>query len=173
MVGEIRDLDTAQIAVQASLTGHLVFSTLHTNDAAGAITRLIDMGIEPYLMSSTLEAVLGQRLVRTICSECRKGFVPDDDILERLELTRNDVGDRQFFYGPGCRHCNDTGYYGRKGIYEYLAVTEPIRDMVNERKPTLLIREKAKELGMRTLREDGVRNVLDGYTTVEEILKYT
>ena len=173
MVGEIRDLETAQTAVQASLTGHLVFSTLHTNDAAGAITRLIDMGVEPYLISSTLEAVLAQRLVRVICEQCKQGYNPDDEILQRLGLDRDDVGNRQFHYGAGCARCSDTGYFGRRGIYEYLSITEPIRQLINDRRPTLAIRNRAVELGMRTLREDGVRNVLDGYTTVDEVLKYT
>jgi len=173
MVGEVRDVTTAEIAVQASLTGHLVFSTLHTNDAAGAVTRLIDMGVAPYLISSTLEAVLGQRLVRTICEHCKTGYTPGPEILERLELTEQDVGGRDLFYGAGCSFCNDTGYHGRKGIYEYLSVSDPIRDLINERQPTLILRTKAVELGMRPLRDDGVRNVLDGYTTVDEVLKYT
>jgi type IV pilus assembly protein PilB len=173
MVGEIRDLETAQIAIQASLTGHLVFSTLHTNDAAGAVTRLIDMDVPPYLIASTLEAVLGQRLVRTVCTECKTLYKPDETVLETIELKQEQIGDREFSFGTGCTHCNDTGYHGRTGIYEYLSVTEPIRELINERKPTLIIREKAAEMGMRTLREDGVRNVLDGYTTVEEIVKYT
>ncbi|MEI7945241.1 MAG: ATPase, T2SS/T4P/T4SS family [bacterium] len=173
MIGEIRDLETAQIAVQASLTGHLVFSTLHTNDASGAVTRLIDMNVEPYLISSTLEAVLGQRLVRTVCLNCKEGFTPDNDILARLGLKREDVGDRQFYYGKGCTKCSGTGYKGRKGVFEYLRVTDPIRDLINERRPTLFIRERARELGMRTMREDAIRNVLDGYTTADEILRYT
>jgi type IV pilus assembly protein PilB len=173
MVGEIRDFETAEIAIQASLTGHLVFSTLHTNDASGAVTRLIDMDIAPYLISSTLEAVLGQRLVRTVCSECKSGYTPDAEIRESMNLSAEDVGDREFFFGAGCANCNDTGYRGRTGIYEYLSVSDPVREMINERQPTLIIRNKAVELGMRTLRLDGVRNVLDGYTTVEEILKYT
>ena len=173
MIGEIRDLETAEIAVQASLTGHLVFSTLHTNDAAGAVTRLIDMDVAPYLISSTLEAVLGQRLTRTICPNCKTPYTPDDDLLRRLHLTRADVGDRSFFYGRGCSYCNNTGYKGRKGVFEYLRVTNPVRDLINARQPTLIIKEKARQLGMRTMREDGVRNVLDGYTTVDEILRYT
>ena len=173
MVGEIRDFETAEIAVQASLTGHLVFSTLHTNDAAGAITRMIDMGVEPFLISSTLEAVVGQRLVRTICEHCKTPYDPDEDVLGILDLTREDVGGRSFFYGAGCSSCNDTGYHGRRGIYEYLSVSEPIRKMINERQPTLVIRQKAIELGMRTMREDGIRNLLDGYTTVDEVAKYT
>jgi type IV pilus assembly protein PilB len=173
MIGEIRDLETAQIAIQASLTGHLVFSTLHTNDAAGAITRLVDMDVEPYLVSSTLEAVLGQRLVRTICDQCKVTYLPDEDTLERLNLTREDVGDREFCYGRGCEHCSETGYHGRKGIYEYMSSTEAIRELINARSPSLVLREKAVEQGMRTLREDGIRNLFDGYTTVDEVVRYT
>ena len=173
MVGEIRDVDTSEIAIQASLTGHLVFSTLHTNDAAGAITRLIDMGIEPFLIASTLEAILGQRLVRTICNNCKTEYQPTAEILSQLGLTESQVGGRPFFYGAGCSYCNQTGYKGRRGIYEYLRIKDPIRELINQRKPTLVIRDKAVELGMRTLREDGIRCILDGYTTVEEVLKYT
>ncbi len=173
MIGEIRDLETAQIAIQASLTGHLVFSTLHTNDASGAVTRLIDMDVEPFLISSTLEAVLGQRLVRTVCSGCKTPYKPDAEVMKTLGVTEKEVESREFYYGAGCPKCNQTGYKGRKGIYEYLSVTDPIKQLINERKPTLIIRDKAVEMGMRTLREDGIRNVLDGYTTVEEVVKYT
>lgn len=173
MIGEIRDFETAEIAIQASLTGHLVFSTLHTNDAAGAVTRLIDMGVAPYLVSSTLEAVLAQRLVRTNCASCKTPYQPDDETLQRLSMTRDQVGNRSFYYGRGCQTCNNTGYKGRKGIFEYLRISPQIREMINEKKPTLIIRERARELGMRTMREDGVRNILDGYTTVDEILRYT
>jgi type IV pilus assembly protein PilB len=173
MIGEIRDLDTAQIAIQASLTGHLVFSTLHTNDASGAITRLIDMDVEPYLISSTLEVVVGQRLLRTVCDKCKTPYRPDGDVMGRLGVTEKDVAGRFFYYGGGCAHCNETGYRGRRGIYEYLKITDAVRSLINERKPTLIIREKAIQQGMRTLRQDGVRNVLDGYTTVEEVLRYT
>ena len=173
MIGEIRDFETAEIAVQASLTGHLVFSTLHTNDASGAVTRLIDMNVAPYLIASTLEAVLGQRLVRTVCLNCKEPYMPDDETLQRLDLKRDAVGDRPFFYGRGCSKCNGTGYKGRKGVFEYLRLTDPVRDLINERRPTLFIRERARELGMRTMREDAIRNVLDGYTTVDEVLRYT
>ncbi|MFZ4395992.1 MAG: GspE/PulE family protein [Kiritimatiellia bacterium] len=173
MVGEIRDFETAEIAIQASLTGHLVFSTLHTNDAAGAVTRLIDMDVQPYLISSSLEAVLGQRLVRTICANCKEPLEPDDETLIRLELTREQINSRPFYYGRGCNLCNNTGYKGRKGLFEYLRVSEPIREMINERKPTLFIKAKAREMGMRTMREDGIRNILDGYTTSTEVLRYT
>lgn len=173
MIGEIRDLTTAHIAIHASLTGHLVFSTLHTNDAAGAVTRLIDMDVEPFLISSTLEAVVGQRLVRTICVNCKTAYKPDDQILGSLGMRRADVGDRPFYYGAGCEVCHNTGYKGRKGIYEYLMISDPIRELINQRQPTLILRDKAVELGMRTLRQDGIRNILDGYTTVEEVRRYT
>ena len=173
MVGEIRDIETSEIAIQASLTGHLVFSTLHTNDAAGAVTRLIDMGVEPFLIASTLEAVLGLRLVGTICNNCKTAYEPTPEILSQLGLTEKQVGGRPFYYGAGCSYCNQTGYKGRRGIYEYLRIKDPIRELINQRKPTLVIRDKAVEMGMRTLREDGIRCILDGYTTVEEVLKYT
>lgn len=173
MIGEIRDLETAHIAVQASLTGHLVFSTLHTNDSVGAITRLIDMGVEPFLISSTLEAVLAQRLVRRICEQCKTGADPSDEELTRLGIERKEVEGRQFYRGAGCGHCNNTGYHGRKGLYEFLQNNSVIRDLINQRKPSLILRDKAVEMGMRTLRQDGLHNVLDGYTTVEEVTKYT
>ena len=173
MVGEIRDLETAQIAVQASLTGHLVFSTLHTNDAAGAVTRLVDMDVAPYLIASTLNACLGQRLVRRICGSCRTFYEPTDEQLDRLGLTREQVAGKQFAFGAGCDACNKSGYKGRTGLYEYLTVSDPIRLMITEKKPTLVIREKARELGMRTMREDGIRNILDGATTIDEVLRYT
>ena len=173
MVGETRDLETAQIAIQASLTGHLVFTTLHTNDAPGAITRLIDMGVEPFLISSTLEAVLGQRLLRSICRHCRTTYEPNDSVLAELGISREDIGEKQFFYGKGCHACNNTGYKGRKGIYELLRVTDPIRELINERAPTVTLKQKAVELGMITLRQDGLRSIFAGDTTVEEVLKYT
>jgi type IV pilus assembly protein PilB len=173
MIGEIRDLITAHIAIHASLTGHLVFSTLHTNDAAGAVTRLIDMEVEPYLLSSTIEAVVGQRLVRRICTNCKTAYKPDDHVLERLGVARSEMGDQNFYYGTGCSECNNTGYKGRKGIYEYLSITDPLRELINQRQPTLVLRDKAVSLGMRTLRQDGIKNILDGYTTVEEVVRYT
>jgi len=173
MVGEMRDLETAQVAIQASLTGHLVMSTLHTNDASGAVTRMIDMGVEPFLVSSTLLAVLAQRLVRTICKRCRTPFEPTESQLAMLGLSPHDVGDKVFYYGRGCKECNDTGYRGRKGIFEMLPVSEPVRVLINERAPTVVIRQKAIELGMVTLREDGLRSIFDGESTIEEVLKYT
>jgi type IV pilus assembly protein PilB len=173
MVGETRDLETAQIAIQASLTGHLVFTTLHTNDSAGAITRLIDMQVEPFLIASSLEAVLAQRLVRKICVDCRTPYEPDEDILTNVGLSPHDVGDKQFYYGRGCPTCNQTGYRGRKGIYELLDILDPIRDLITQRAPTVVIRQKAIELGMQTLREDGLRSIFDGATSIEEVIKYT
>jgi type IV pilus assembly protein PilB len=173
MVGEMRDLETSQIAIQASLTGHLVLTTLHTNDAPGAVTRLVDMGVEPFLISSTLLAVLAQRLVRTICKKCRTPFEPTEMQLELLNLSPHDIGDKVFYYGRGCSVCNDTGYKGRKGIFELLTMSEPVRGLINERQPAVVLRQKAVELGMTTLREDGLRNIFDGDTTIEEIVKYT
>ncbi len=173
MVGEMRDLETAQISIQASLTGHLVLSTLHTNDSPGAVTRLVDMGVEPFLISSTLMAVLGQRLVRTNCKNCRTPFEPTEQQLSLLGLSPHDLGDKVFNYGRGCSVCNDTGYKGRKGIYELLVVSEAIRNLINERAPTVVLRQKAVELGMVTLREDGLRSIFDGDTTIEEVVKYT
>jgi len=173
MVGEMRDLETAQISIQASLTGHLVLSTLHTNDAAGAVTRMIDMGVEPFLISSTLMAVLAQRLVRVVCKNCRTPFEPTEDQLALLNLSPHDLGDKVFHYGRGCSACNDTGYKGRKGIFELLIISEPIRTLINERAPTVVLRQKAVELGMVTLREDGLRTIFEGDTTIEEIVKYT
>ena len=173
MLGEIRDLETSQIAIQASLTGHLVLTTLHTNDAPGAVTRLIDMGVEPFLISSTLLSVLAQRLVRTVCKKCRTPFEPTENQLSLLNLSPHDIGDKVFYYGRGCANCNDTGYKGRKGIFELLVISEPIRALINERAPTVVIRQKAVELGMVTLREDGMRGIFDGDTTIEEVLKYT
>jgi len=173
MLGEMRDLETSQVAIQASLTGHLVLSTLHTNDAPGAVTRLVDMGVEPFLISSTLLAVLAQRLVRTICKRCRTPFEPTEAQLSLLNLSPHDLGDKVFYYGRGCKDCNDTGYRGRKGIFELLPISDPVRLLINERAPTVVIRQKAMELGMVPLREDGMRSIFDGDTTVEEVLKYT
>lgn len=173
MLGEMRDLETSQIAIQASLTGHLVLSTLHTNDAPGAVTRLVDMGVEPFLISSSLMAVLAQRLVRTVCKKCRTPFEPTETQLSMLNLSPHDIGDKVFYYGRGCQTCNDTGYRGRKGIFELLVMNDALRNLVNERAPTVVIRQKAVELGMVTLRDDGLRGIFDGETTIEEVLKYT
>jgi type IV pilus assembly protein PilB len=173
MLGEIRDLETAQMAIQASLTGHLVLSTLHTNDAPGAITRLVDMGVEPFLITSSVEGILAQRLVRRICVNCKTSYDPTDVELEALGLDRDEVGDIQFAYGKGCKECNDTGYRGRKGIYELFILTPIIREMVNNKEPASVLTAKAHEEGMRSLREDGIRSIIDEISTVEEVLKYT
>lgn len=173
MIGEIRDIDTAQMAIQASLTGHFVFSTLHTNDAPGALTRLLDMGVEPYLITSSLIGVIGQRLIRKICSECKTPYDPKDEDLKSLNLTRDEVGDRKFYYGKGCSMCNETGYKGRKAICELLILDNQLRQLIMKRCPTQVLKEKARELGMRTMREDGIRTIIDGDTTIEEVLRYT
>ena len=173
MLGETRDLESAEMAVQASLTGHLVFTTLHTNDAAGAVTRLIDMGVEPFLITSSLIAVLGQRLIRRICPACKTAFTPTDEDLKLLNLERENIGDNPFYYGKGCPLCNNTGYKGRKAITEILVMNPKLNDLVLQSSPTIVIREKARELGMETMREDGIRAILHGETTMEEILKYT
>jgi len=173
MVGEMRDLETAQISIQAALTGHLVLSTLHTNDASGAITRLLDMGVEPFLISSSLLCVLAQRLIRTVCKKCKSPFEPTDNQLDLLGLDPKDLGGKEFFYGRGCSSCHDTGYHGRRGIFELLTITDPIRELVDQSAATMVIRQKAIEEGMKTIREDGLRGIYDGDTTVEEVLRYT
>jgi type IV pilus assembly protein PilB len=173
MIGETRDIETAQIGIQASLTGHLVFTTLHTNDAPGAITRLIDMGVEPFLISSSVRAVLGQRLIRTVCKACRTSYEPTEEALASIGLSPHEIGDKTFYYGRGCNECDGKGYKGRKGIYELMELTDPLRDLINQRAPAVVIRQKAIELGMVTLREDGLRCIFDGDTTVEEVVKYT
>jgi type IV pilus assembly protein PilB len=173
MIGETRDLETAQIAIQASLTGHLVFTTLHANDSTGVVSRLVDMGVEPFMLSASLEGVLAQRLVRRICSRCKTAYEPDEALLSQLGLSPYDIGDKTFYFGKGCSECNQTGYKGRKGLYELLKVTDPIRSMINEKAPGVVIRQKAMELGMATLRADGLRCIFDGITTIEEVLKYT
>lgn len=173
LVGETRDLETAQIAIQASLTGHLVLTSLHTNDAPGAVTRLVDMGVEPFLISATLQGVLGQRLIRKICPKCRTPYEPTEIVLSQVGLSFHDIGDKSFYYGKGCENCNKTGYKGRKGIYELLDIKEPLRQLINAKAPTVVIKQKAIELGMSTLREDGLRCIFDGETTIEEVIKYT
>ena len=173
MVGEIRDLETAQIAVQASLTGHVVLSTLHTNDAPGAVTRLIDMGLEPFLISASLEAILAQRLVRRICPSCRTAYEPGHDLIEMLDVDPLEIADKDFFYGDGCADCSNTGYRGRVGLFEMIVVSDAIRELINNRAPTLTIKQKALEQGMRSLRDDGLRAIFDGNSTIEEVLKYT
>ncbi|MFM7103162.1 MAG: GspE/PulE family protein [Verrucomicrobiota bacterium] len=173
MVGEIRDLETAEIAIRASLTGHLVFSTLHTNDAPSAFTRLIDMGIEPFLVASSVEAVMAQRLVRTICPHCRAPQKVDRDYLLKIGFPEAEIDSTTFCKGVGCEECRQLGYQGRTGIHELLVVSEAIRPLVMNRAPATLIAQAAKNQGMQTLREDGWRKVRQGVTTIEEVLRVT
>ena len=173
LVGEMRDLDTAKIAIQASLTGHLVLSTLHTNDAAGAVTRLVDMGTQPFLVAASLEGILAQRLLRTICPNCKAPYEPSEAILTQLGVAPHELGDKSFFTGKGCKSCADSGYKGRAGLYELLNVSDPMRELIIDRAPAVVIKQKAIELGMTTLREDGLRCIYEGRTTIEEVLKYT
>ena len=173
MVGEIRDLETAEIAIQASLTGHLVLSTLHTNDAAGAVTRLIDMGVEPFLVASSVTAILAQRLVRKICPHCAETYVPLEEELAELGWESNEIPDGRLWKGAGCHQCLGTGYVGRTGIYELLMVTDRIKAAVLKNPDSGTVHRIAIEEGMRTLRQDGGRKVLDEVTTVEEILRVT
>ncbi len=173
MIGEMRDKETATIGIQAALTGHLVLSTLHTNDAPGAVTRLVDMGCEPFLISASLEGILAQRLVRTICKECKSPYEPNEAILNQLGISPQELGDKQFFTGSGCDVCGQSGYRGRRGLYELLNVSDPIRELITARAPSVVLKQKAVELGMNTLREDGLRNIYLGLTSIEEVLKYT
>lgn len=173
MVGEIRDLETAEIAIRAALTGHLVFSTLHTNDSAGAITRLLDMGIEPFLVSSSVEAIIAQRLVRTICEDCREEYRPDPELLREIGFPIAEVATTRFYRGRGCEECRFTGFRGRTGIYEILVVSEALRPLIIERAPSTTIKQMACQLGMRTLRDDGWVKVRAGRTTVEEVARVT
>ncbi|MDP8261026.1 MAG: type II secretion system ATPase GspE [Candidatus Kappaea frigidicola] len=173
MVGEIRDKETAQISIQASLTGHLVFSTLHTNDAPGAITRLIDMGIEPFLITSTLESVVAQRLIRVLCPKCKEAYTPVEYELSQINLSPDKAADKTFYRAKGCRECNDIGYKGRTGIFEMLMMSDKIRNLIMDKAHTALLRKKAVEEGMRTLRDDGLLRIYDGLTTIEEVIRET
>jgi type IV pilus assembly protein PilB len=173
LVGEIRDYETGEIAVQSALTGHLVFSTLHTNDAPTAITRLRDMGIAAFLITATVEAILAQRLVRRICSECRTEFEPSDELLQELQLPLDTARKYKFYYGKGCSRCNNTGYKGRVGIYELLTVTDEIRDCVASEQSADEIRDVARNQGMTTLRESGLKLIFDGHTTIDEVVRET
>jgi len=173
LVGEIRDEETAQIAVQASLTGHLVFSTLHTNDAPSAIARLLDLGLEPFLVTATLEAIVGQRLVRRICVHCKQEYQPTEEMLMELNLTPEDVEGRTFFSGKGCDECNNTGYRGRVAIFEIMMLDDTIRELIMQHASTNVIRNEARKRGMRTLRESGLLAIYDGVTTIEEVVRET
>ena len=173
LVGEIRDFITAQIAVEASLTGHFVFSTLHTNDSASTVTRLVDMGLEPFLICSSLVGVLSQRLLRRVCYACKTPYTPSDEELERLEISREDVAGRPFYYGKGCQICKNTGYKGRKAICELMVMTNDLAELIYRGAPTLEIQNKAIAQGMRTMREDGMISIYNGETSVDEVLRYT
>jgi type IV pilus assembly protein PilB len=173
LVGEIRDLETAQIAIQASLTGHLVFSTLHTNDAPSSITRLRDMGVEPYLITATVEAIQAQRLVRKICPNCRVGYKPTREQIMELALTPEAVGNQEFFYGEGCDKCNNTGFKGRTGLYELLILNDDLRDMISRGASTDAIRQYTRKLGTASLRDCGLQALYTGITTLDEVVRET
>ena len=173
MIGEIRDLETASIATNASLTGHLVFSTLHTNDAPSAVARLIDIGVQPFLVASSLRAIMAQRLVRRICPHCKHPAELTDSEMRALRIEPGQLADAQVMLGKGCEECRGTGYKGRMGIFEIFILDDEVRHMINKRSSTLNLRQRARELGMRTLREDGIRKVLAGVTTAEEVISTT
>jgi type IV pilus assembly protein PilB len=173
LVGEIRDKETAEIAVQASLTGHLVFSTLHTNDAPSAIARLLDLGLEPFLVTATLEGIIAQRLVRKICLNCKAEYTPAEEQLMELELRPEDVAGKKFYYGKGCENCNNTGYRGRMGIYEIMLLDDDMRDLIIKHASTQVLRAEARKRGMRPLRACGLMAIYDGVTTIEEVVRET
>jgi general secretion pathway protein E/type IV pilus assembly protein PilB len=173
MIGEIRDLETASIATNASLTGHLVFSTLHTNDAPSAIARLIDIGVQPFLVASSLRAIMAQRLVRRICPHCKQPAELTESEMRALRIEPGQIQDAQVMHGRGCDQCRGTGYKGRMGIFEIFVLDDEVRHMINKRSSTLNLRQRARELGMRTLREDGIRKVLAGVTTADEVISIT
>ncbi len=173
MVGEIRDLETAQISIQASLTGHLVFTTVHTNDAPSTLARLIDLGLETFLITATLEGIVAQRLVRRICLNCKTAFEPTEAMLSEIGLTPDDVGDKELYYGRGCDQCNNTGYRGRIGLYEIMVLNDELRDLIMNNASTNVLREAARRNGMRTLRQNGLAVIFDGITTIEEVAKET
>ncbi len=173
LVGEIRDLETAQIAAQASLTGHLVLTTLHTNDAPSSVARLLDLGVEPFLITATIEGVVAQRLVRKICPNCKGPYVPTDEQLFDLRLTRDQIKDKRFFSGKGCNKCNNTGYKGRIGLYEIMTFDDEIRQMIMNKASTNILRDAAKKKGMVLLRENGLDAVYNGVTTIDEVVRET
>jgi type IV pilus assembly protein PilB len=173
LVGEIRDLETAEIAVQASLTGHMVFSTLHTNDSPSTVTRLRDMGLPPFLLTATLEAVLAQRLVRKICKDCRDQTTPSTETLAQLGLTPEEVAGKKFYRGRGCATCNNTGFKGRTGLFEWLPMNDDLRDLINHGCSTDKLRAASMKTGMIPLRESGLAKVYDGITTIEEVIRET
>lgn len=173
LVGEVRDLETGQIAVEASLTGHLVLSTLHTNDAPSAVTRLVDLGLEPFLISATLEAVVAQRLVRKVCVDCKTEYQPSDEEIYELDLSPSDVEGKTFFYGRRCPECNNSGYRGRTALFEIMVLTDKLRNMVMEDRSVQELRKAAKESGMYTLRDTGLLLIYDGVTSIEEVVRET
>ncbi len=173
LVGEIRDLETAQIAIQASLTGHLVFSTLHTNDAPSSILRLMDLGVESFLLTATLEAIVAQRLVRRVCAGCKENFMPSEEQLMELSLRPQDVANRTFARGSGCEKCNKTGYKGRLALYEIMSMDDTLRELVMTQASTAVLKMEARKRGMRTLRESGMLSIYDGQTTIEEVVRET
>jgi len=173
LVGEIRDLETAEIATQSALTGHLVFSTLHTNDSASATTRLIDMGIEPFLVTSSVTAILAQRLVRVVCKDCKEAYKPDRESLQSIGITPEMAEGRTIYRGRGCPSCLDTGFRGRTGIFELMILDEPVRNLILKTSDANAIKDKAVERGMLTLRQDGAQKVLNGITTIEEVFRVT
>ncbi len=173
LVGEIRDIETASIAVEASLTGHLVFSTIHTNDAPGSVARLLDLGMEPFLITATLEGVVGQRLVRRICNNCKTPFDPTEEMLMELALRPEDIAGKQLYYGRGCDYCNNTGYKGRMGIYEMMTLDDEMRELIMNRESTAVLRENALKKGMKTLRDTGIASLYEGLTTIEELVRET
>jgi len=173
MIGEIRDLETATIATNASLTGHLVFSTLHTNDAPSAIPRLVDIGVQPFLVASSIRAIMAQRLVRRLCPNCKQPGNLNETDLRALRIDPGQLREAQVMQPTGCEQCRNTGYKGRMGIFEIFIIDDEVRHMINQRTPTTVLRQRARELGMRTLREDGVRKVLAGLTSAEEVISIT
>jgi type IV pilus assembly protein PilB len=173
LVGEIRDLETAEIAAQSALTGHLVFTTLHTNDAPSSIARLMDLGVEPFLVTATLEGIVAQRLVRKICEKCKTPFEPSEPQLIELGLTPEDIKDKKFYYGRGCSNCNKTGYRGRTGIFEIMLFNDEIRDLIMSQASTSVLRTAAQKAGMRLLRDNGLAAIYDGVTTIDEVVKET
>jgi type IV pilus assembly protein PilB len=171
LVGEIRDAETAEIAIRAALTGHLVFSTLHTNDAPSAIPRLIDMGVKPYMVASSVQAIMAQRLIRTVCTNCKEPYDCPEPMLRAIGLSPDDIEGITFYHGTGCNRCNDTGFYGRLGIFELMEMNVELRNLTFAKAATGEIRDKARSYGMLTLREDGLRKVIQGVTTVEEVVR--
>jgi len=173
MIGEIRDLETASIAINASLTGHLVFSTLHTNDAPSAVTRLIDIGVKPFLVASSTRALMAQRLVRKICKKCAEPYQPTEAEMHALNLTPDNMKDAKLLKGRGCNDCSNTGCRGRMGIFEIFLIDDEARKLIYDKAPASALRARAREMGMRTLREDGIRKVLASLTTPDEVIRAT